>query len=167
MLALLVWFFDSRRGPNDFEEASISEISERLYISLSAWLEILQECGINLEEYGEKEIDLHDQNLVSWSCYYPKWGSTLVLTDLTYGPLPSDWKITWDFQDKETPYIPGGWIGDDDGDDEDGSVGDEDEDDPTEDKDEDGSAENEDEDGSIGEVYEDCSVGDEHITRTE
>ncbi|KAG7005760.1 hypothetical protein G7Y79_00018g045670 [Physcia stellaris] len=116
------------------------------------WLESLQECGINLEEYGQKEIDLHDQGLVSWSYYYPKWGSTLVLTDLTYGPLPSDWNVTWVVQEKETPYIPGGWIGDADSDDEDGSLGDEDEDDP---------AQDEDEDGSTEEVYEDCSVGDE------
>lgn len=129
-------------------------ISEAFHSSLSAWLESLQECGVNLEEYAEKEIGLHRQGLVSWSRYYPKWSSTVVLTDLTYGPLPSDWKVTWVVRDKETPYIPGGWIGDDGGDDEDGSVGDGDDDED----------EDEDDDGSIGEVYEDCSVGDEQET---
>ena len=160
LTALLTWSVKTAYGPDDFEE---SAISERLYHSLSAWLESLQECGVNLEKYGEKEIDLHDQRLVSWSYYYSKWSSILVLTDLTYGPLPSDWKVTWILRDKETPYIPGGWIGDDDTDDEDGSDGDEDKDDP---------AEDEDENGSTEEVYEDCSVGDgqessAQATRTE
>ena len=146
--------------PDDLEGASIYG---RLYRSLSAWLESLQECGINLEEYGEKEIDLHDQGLVFWSFDYPWWKFTFVLTNLTYGPQPSDWKVTWIIQDRETPYIPGEWIGGDDDDDEDASLVDEDENDP---------AETEDEDGSIEEVYEDCSVGDEpevsaQATRTE
>ena len=160
LIAFLIYSIRATTGPNDLKEASISEI---LYNALSSWLESLQEFGVNLEEYGEKEIDLHDQDLVPWSFHEPEWDFRLVLTDLTYGPLPSDWKVTWMIQDEETPYLPGGWIGDDDVNNEDGSVRDENEDDPAEEKDE---------DGSIEEVYEDCSVGDEpevsaQATRTE
>ena len=150
LIALLIISISTASNPENLEEAVIYW---RLYRSLSTWLDSLQDCGVNLAEYGEKEIDLHDQDLVSWFYYFPEWNSTFVLTDLTYGPLPSDWDFTWVIQDKETPYIPGGWIGDDDSDDEDGSLEDEDEDDPAQDEDED-------EDSSTEEVYEDCSVGD-------
>ena len=151
---LLVHFwslFETLPSPDDSEDASISKVSESLYLALIDWLESLQECGVNLEEYGEKEVDLRDQGQVSWS-FNTKRNAIVALTYLTYGPLPSDWKVTWVLRDKETPYIPGGWIGDDDSDEEDGSLEDEDEDDP---------AEDEDEDNSTEEVYEDCSVGDE------
>ena len=176
MLALLRRSIECLRYYEDLEEASTSEIPHRC---LSAWLESLQECGVNLEEYGQAEIDLQDQGQVSWSFYSRKFRSTWVLTGLTCGPQPSDWKITWELRDKETPYIPGGWIGDDDGDDEDGSVedeeeeysaeDDEDEEYSAEDDEEECSAEDEDEDDSIGEVYEDCSIGDvsAQATRTD
>ena len=106
----------------DLLEDSEALISQQLPIALSTWLESLQECGVNLEEYGKEEVHLHDQGLVLWVWEIQKGATIIVLNDLTYGPLPSDWKLTWEFRDKETPRIPGGWIEDDDCDDKDRSV---------------------------------------------
>lgn len=102
--------------------ASEATEPQELASSLKIWLECLQESGIDLEEYGRKKLDLHQQGLVSWTWnVYPGKNSevTWSLTSLTYGPSPSDWKIDMELQSKdvaESPRkMPGGWVEDDHG----------------------------------------------------
>lgn len=85
---------------------------------LYTWLECLQECGVDLHEYGRKERDLHLQGLVSWN-WLIGWSPRrrCFLTNLTYGPSPSDWKFDLVFRREDAiesaVKVPGGWVEDD------------------------------------------------------
>ena len=90
---------------------------EKLPWLLNIWLECLQESGVDLEAYGQKETDLHQRGLVSWT--WLPWESKpgrWLLTSLTYGPSPSDWKVDMEYQPEDTAEslakMPGGWIED-------------------------------------------------------
>lgn len=85
---------------------------------LYTWLESLQECGVDLHEYGRKETDLHKQGLVSWEVISDFLSSDrLLLTSFTYGPSPSDWTLDLEYPRKDTTEslakVPGGWVEDD------------------------------------------------------
>lgn len=87
---------------------------------LYTWLGSLQECGVDLHEYGRKETDLHKQGLVSWKLRYDFLSSDRwLLTSLTYGPSPSDWKLDLEYRRKRKDAteslakVPGGWVEDD------------------------------------------------------
>lgn len=85
---------------------------------LYTWLECLQECGVDLHEYGRKERDLHLQGLVSWDLLFG-WSprGRHFLTSLTYGPSPSDWKFDLVVRREDAiesaVKVPGGWVDDD------------------------------------------------------
>lgn len=90
----------------------------RLPQLLYTWLEFLQECGVDLEEYGRKETDLHQQGLVPWNwrnffSLRERW----FLTSFTYGPSPSDWKVEMELRYEDATEsvakVPGEWIEDD------------------------------------------------------
>ena len=92
-------------------------MTQKIQLLLKTWLVCLQESGVDIEEYGRREMEFHQRGLVSWT-----WPSILqgvdadwLLTILTYGPSPSDWKI--DIQWREVPpgnhgKMPGGWVDD-------------------------------------------------------
>lgn len=85
---------------------------------LYTWLGSLQECGVDLHEYGRKETDLHKQGLVSWELRYDFLSSDRwLLTSLTYGSSPSDWKLDLEYRRKDATEslakVPGGWVEDD------------------------------------------------------
>lgn len=102
-------------------------MSQKIYLLLSTWLVCLQESGVDLEEYGRIETEFHQRGLVSWT-----WPSILqgvdakwLLTILTYGPSPSDWKI--DIQWREAPpgnlgKMLGGWVDDEGSEEEDDDI---------------------------------------------
>ncbi len=88
---------------------------------LKTWLEDLEECGIDLDEYGRKESELKQQGLVSWS-FYDSWSdSEWLLLDMSYGAFPGDWdisiekagKLFVEVPEEESGKIPGGWIEED------------------------------------------------------
>ena len=98
-------------------EARCSQL-EKLPWLLNIWLECLRESGVDLEAYGQKETDLHRRGLVSWT--WLLWGSKpgrWLLTSLTYGPSPSDWKADMEYQPEDAAEslakMPGGWIEED------------------------------------------------------
>ena len=97
-------------------EARCSQL-EVLPWLLNIWLECLQESGVDLEAYGRKETALHQQGLVPWT--WLPWRSgpgRWLLTSLTYGPSPSDWKADMEYQPEDAAEslakMPGGWIED-------------------------------------------------------
>ena len=102
-------------------------MTQKINLLLYTWLVYLQESGVDLEEYGRIEMEFHQRGLVSWT-----WQSNLpgvdaewLLTILTYGPSPSDWKI--DIQWREAPpgnpgKMPGGWVDDEGSEEEDDDI---------------------------------------------
>ena len=89
---------------------------------LCLWLECLQESGVDLEEYGRKEAELHEEGLVSWTLAFSWKDVEITIQSLVYGPLPSDWKLEVVFRERITPEsplqkpqrVPGGWVEDED-----------------------------------------------------
>ncbi|OTA61587.1 hypothetical protein K449DRAFT_422966 [Hypoxylon sp. EC38] len=76
----------------------------RVKRALHAWVSMLKDCGINLEEYGKREQSLLLGNPVllghQWipQSRYCKWGSCEVgrIRNIRYGANPEDWEIEWD-----------------------------------------------------------------------
>lgn len=102
---------------------------EDLRVALLIWLEDLHDSGIDLEEYGGKELELYEMGLTDSPFKYRRYGGdensrTCCIARFVYGPLPSDWDVVLEKQEPvpENPgSVPGGWIDDDDeGDDKDG-----------------------------------------------
>lgn len=93
---------------------------------LNIWLEDLHESGVDLEEYGRKETELHQQQLTVWNFYgfeynadgeYTGREGIWFVEEITYGPSPSDWKLEMGCRIEhptENVKIPGGWIEEDD-----------------------------------------------------
>lgn len=85
---------------------------------LYTWLKWLRESGVDLHEYGRKETDLHQQGLVRWNWRsFPSSRKRWFLTNLTYGPSPSDWKLDLEIRHEDASEsvakVPGEWIEDD------------------------------------------------------
>ena len=94
---------------------------------LKIWLEDLQESGVDLEEYGRKETELHQQQLTVWNFDHFEYDAdfsptgregTWVVKNLIYGPSTSDWKLEMDYWGKDAAEnlkkMPGDWIEEDD-----------------------------------------------------
>lgn len=97
---------------------------ENLRVTLLFWLEDLHDSGIDLEEYGRKELELYETGLTDRPFEYERYEGdenfrTWCVTHFAYGPLPSDWDVVLEEQ-KPVPENPGsvpsGWIDDDDDD---------------------------------------------------
>lgn len=92
---------------------------DAVHASLLIWLEDLHDSGVDLEDYGRKEIELYKENQTTWVFEYfesdSSWAEGYV-ESFSYGPLPSDWKLVLRGQ-KPIPgkpaRVPGGWIEDD------------------------------------------------------
>lgn len=71
-MELSVSDFDDMK-PMELSRHELGDQSPRPSL-LKIWLDCLQESGLDLEEYGRKEVDLHLQGLVSWTWlpYDPK-----------------------------------------------------------------------------------------------
>lgn len=117
-------FLELVAGYLDYGESERESFRANLLI----WIEDLHDCGIDLEEYGRKEIELHEHGLTTWLFHLEVLESDSVRRNrrfsmelFTYGPLPSDWDVV---VQKRVPVpgnsakVPGGWV--EDGDDEDG-----------------------------------------------
>ncbi len=119
--------------------------NESLQVALLIWLEDLHDSGIDLEEYGRKELELYETGLTDRSfAYWIYEGGirTWCITHFVYGPLPSDWDVVLEEQERvpgKPARVPGAWIDDADDDDDDnddeGDEDDNDEGDEGEDKD--------------------------------
>ncbi|KAI0138970.1 hypothetical protein F4776DRAFT_617464 [Hypoxylon sp. NC0597] len=76
----------------------------RVKRALHAWVSMLRDCGIDLEEYGRREQSLLLRNPVllghRWipQSRYCRWGSREVgrIRNIRYGADPDDWEIEWD-----------------------------------------------------------------------
>jgi hypothetical protein len=97
------------------------------------WLRVLENAGIDLEEYGLEEKLQYQKGLVENICVFkvadrPKWNSGIAIPTMTiysvlfrYGPTPSDWKFWlieqmddgfsefWDMVDHPERAMPGYW----------------------------------------------------------
>ena len=112
------FFFFSGDSLKDLEVAR----DRMLPTLISSWLECLQEIGVDLEEYGRKEVELHREGLVSWTWDLYRIDVDIKIQSLVYGPLPSDWNLEVDFAERsavgspqrKSQRMPGGWIEDDD-----------------------------------------------------
>lgn len=126
-LAVIQGFFSPPwvEGLYVWENAPLaSEIKALMFV----WLELLQDCGVGLEDYGqeEKEVTMRDDISRKFRYRYRSRNATGYKTHrvsliFTYGPEPSDWTF-WlihvmrnDFREfwwmVENPerFIPGSW----------------------------------------------------------
>jgi len=102
---------------------------EDLRLALLTWLEDLHDSGIDLEEYGRKELELYETGLTDRSFEKTRYEGdgylrTWCIARFVYGPLPSDWDVVLEEQEPvpgNPARVPGAWIddADDDGDDDD------------------------------------------------
>lgn len=104
---------------------------ENLRVTLLFWLKDLHDSGIDLEEYGRKELELYEMGLTVRSFGYMRYEGdenfrTWCIARFVYGPLPSDWDVVLEEQELEPvpgnpARVPGAWIddADDDADDDD------------------------------------------------
>ena len=74
---------------------------------LRFWLKYLQECDVDLEEYGRRETELYEQGLVRWKFEIG------LLKSLMYGPSPSDWKVDMVFRHWKRSSFAEGHLDDD------------------------------------------------------
>jgi hypothetical protein len=105
---------------------------EKALVSVLLWLRVLENAGIDLEEYGYEEKLLYQKGLVRNICCFnvadrPKWNSGTAMTwtiysvIFRYGPTPPDWKFWlieqmddsfwefWDMVDHPERAMPGYW----------------------------------------------------------
>ncbi|KAI1081378.1 hypothetical protein F5B20DRAFT_63152 [Whalleya microplaca] len=92
-----------------------------MHRTLEAWLDAMRQVGVDLNDYGRREMELFrqiDLNIIRIG----GWLDALRLIGITYGPRPEDWRIHIDeptdgfagefwelIEDKPLP-IPGAWI---------------------------------------------------------
>ena len=83
--------------------ASLIPPKADLVLVLRKWLDILVKAGINLEEYGQEELDLHDDGHCSWEIVVDlgsRWQSLryckMEVLSLQIGEKPEDWHVAWD-----------------------------------------------------------------------
>ncbi len=131
---------------------------EDLRVALLLWLEDLHDSGIDLEEYGRKELELYEMGLTDSSFECRRYEGdenvrTWCIARFVYGPLPSDWDVVLEEQERvpgKPARVPGAWIDDaDDDDDDNDDEGDEDDEDDDDEGDEDD--EGDDDEGDEGE----------------
>lgn len=146
LLSIFCWFV---QFPNPYEPGDSycrmlpgtptadmkQELPASLLIPVRLWLEQLRSAGVDLEEYGRKEHNLHIEKpeLVARECFYvwhKKGKSRLTrccticrLISFTYGPSPDDWRFWmmewmddsfrdfWEMVDHPERAIPGAWNG--------------------------------------------------------
>ncbi|KAH0425361.1 hypothetical protein CcaCcLH18_11017 [Colletotrichum camelliae] len=77
----------------------------RLNRTMSSWLEDVQASGIDLAEYGRRELEIHNSSHQSFDRW---WGLGMLqsaddyrlygprLMSFIFGPRPQDWKLIWD-----------------------------------------------------------------------
>ena len=73
---------------------------------LRKWLKVLIKAGIDLEEYGREELDLHNSGNSSWEVLIDMgtmWMSLgycrMVVSSFQIGQNPQDWNVEWDLVD--------------------------------------------------------------------
>ena len=128
----IIWEYDynhrERMEPTKLLEFTTNHLSEpnawtanmtqKIHLLLNTWLVCLQESGVDLEEYGRIEMEYHQRGLLSWTwpSNWPGVDAEWLLTILTYGPSPSDWKINIEWREappRNPGKVPGGWVDDD------------------------------------------------------
>jgi hypothetical protein len=106
---------------------------EKALVVMLLWLRVLENAGIDLEEYGHKEKLLYQKGLVRNICCFKvanrlMWNSGTAMDTwriysviFRYGPTPSDWKFWlieqmddgfsefWDMVDHPERAMPGYW----------------------------------------------------------
>lgn len=90
--------------------------------ALETWLEVLQESGVSLDEYGKVAARLVAEEFIYRRWDGPEWVLEVIMVD--YGPEVHDWKIWWseasdhfagEFWEMVEPkpsLMPGSWVED-------------------------------------------------------
>ena len=87
---------------------------------LDLWLSSLENCGVDLSEYGMREGELHEQGLVGNKFraieHAGSWAMAKIAS-FTYGSSPDEWdiKVEWEIADQGSDQVkemPGSWIED-------------------------------------------------------
>ncbi|KAL2063621.1 hypothetical protein VTL71DRAFT_5426 [Oculimacula yallundae] len=71
------------------------------------WLELLYRAGVDLQEYGRIESELHDNNETTWTLNWGVQGDCFQLVEIWIGKTPDDFYI--EFEDL---YATNGWAAD-------------------------------------------------------
>ena len=89
---------------------------------LDLWLNSLENCGVDLSEYGKREGELHEQSLVWNGFRVIEHAGSLAgakIASFTYGSSPDEWdiKVEWEIlgpnhDSDQVKEIPGSWIED-------------------------------------------------------
>ncbi|KAI1111388.1 hypothetical protein F5Y14DRAFT_454037 [Nemania sp. NC0429] len=102
--------------------------------NIGVWLETLKENGIDLAEYGRRELEILHREEANRDWYAPAmlprnldqeytyYGAVFRLVGFQYGPNPEDWKIYvseatdmfagefWEMVENPLPTVPGSWV---------------------------------------------------------
>jgi hypothetical protein len=100
------------------DDVPLSQPRCKLPTPVRAWLELLQNTGVDLTEYGEKEKHLHDIGRVNKLFIDTEYQVRLI--SFTYGPSPDDWEFCfvelddyfadfWYMVDHPEAGMPGAW----------------------------------------------------------
>jgi len=104
-----------------FERKRVGSVLKVIMELLTTWLELLQNCGVDLVKYGRKEKNLHRANQTSPEFPTMRISPNLRLINFTYGAQPKDWKFWfievledwfsefWDMVDHPERSMPGAW----------------------------------------------------------
>jgi hypothetical protein len=98
-------------------------LKKQIKETMLCWLQDLQICGIDLEQYGKNEKKVFRKHKILRERWYPcdQW---MQLSEFKYGPEPEDWILEWDLLPEDyagnfwcfveeqlhNPGLPGSWV---------------------------------------------------------
>ncbi|ETS76744.1 hypothetical protein PFICI_12131 [Pestalotiopsis fici W106-1] len=101
-ISLIPW--PTPKAQNRSRNVSLSKRLQHMETGIKAWLQVLKDAGVNLQEYGERERELfnlesyergfqmYSGEEVSWCDYLRR---DLVLIGFQHGQEVNDWKLWW------------------------------------------------------------------------
>ncbi len=108
----------------------ITQRRRKTEVALTHWLQDLEICGIDLNEYGRIEKSIFLETKPGYTYYYlPTTRPNdpyVKLADFEYGPKPADWKLHWEIEygemvrdfwhliENPALNMVGAWVDDDD-----------------------------------------------------
>ncbi|KAF3004681.1 hypothetical protein E8E14_003573 [Neopestalotiopsis sp. 37M] len=99
------------------------DLQKKIRRSMLCWLQDLQICGVDLEQFGKIEKKVFRKHKILKERWYP-FNQWMQLSDFKYGPDPEDWMLEWDSvaedyagkfwyfveEQLQSPELPGAWV---------------------------------------------------------
>lgn len=116
--------FSDRDIPYRVGRNQLQSIDEAISSSVLDWLEILQDCKVDLASYGQREHEIIFGGARHRHAIRAGRGGSCMWTGFSWGPEPEDWTIHldpvveryardfWQLVDDPLLHIPGAWVDD-------------------------------------------------------